>query len=425
MSNLVNRGKDTIKQHRKIFENFSWVAALELFVIVAPLITYPYLTGVLGLELYGYIITAQVLVGYATLIIDFGSNSVVAKHVSINRNDKTMLSEIVSSVLIVRGFLCAVCFVIYCGIVALIPSYRSHYVLFLLSYGLTLNDVLFPRYFFQGIENMKVSSLINIGIKLLFILLVFLLVKTEGDYLLVPVLYTIGYTLAGIVSMYLIFNKMGLRFYKPPISRMMIYVKDSSSIFATNLITTIKDYFNYFLLGGFSGMSNVVVYDLGVKINVIINKPIGVISQVLFPRFAQNRDERKLNKIMWGVFWMTLGVVVIINIFMPWIVDFFLHEKIDLLPLRIFSISPIFLSVSSFLASNFFVAFSHNKYLLYSIIITTIAYLGALGLVAVTDHMSSVYSFVSISLFSYFVEFLYRVIIKEKLMRKEENASTK
>lgn len=419
MPNLIDRSRDTIKRHHTIFENFSWVAALEVFVLIAPLITYPYLTKVLGLELYGYIITAQVLVGYATLIIDFGSNSVVAKHVSINRDDKMMLSEIVSSVFTIRSFLCVVCFVVYCGVVALIPSYREHYLLFLCSYGLTFNDVLFPRYFFQGIEKMRISSIINIGIKLLFILLVFVIVKSPDDYLFVPLLYTLGYTIAGISSMYIIFNKMKIRFYIPPLNRMMIYVKDSSSIFATNLITTIKDYFNYFLLGGFSGMANVVVYDLGVKINVIINKPIAVISQVLFPRFAKNQDEKKLNLITWAVFGMTALVVLIINIFLPWIVEFFLHKEIDLLPLRIFSLSPVFLSVSSFLASNFFVAFSHNKYLLYSIIVTTVAYLGALGFVAITGHMSSVYSFVSISLFSYFVEFLYRVMTKEKLMRKE------
>ena len=417
MPSIINRGKDTIKRHRTVFENFSWVAAFEVFMLIAPLITYPYLTKVLGLELYGYIITAQVLVGYATLIIDFGSNSVVTKHVSINRNNNAMLSEIVSSVFVIRSFLCLICFVVYCGVVAVIPSYRTHFSLFLCTYGLTFNDVLFPRYFFQGIERMRISSIINIGIKLLFILLIFIVVRNEEDYLFVPLLYTLGYTLAGAVSMYIIFNRMGISFYIPPINRMMVYVKDSSSIFATNVITTIKDYFNYFLLGGYSGMSNVVIYDLGVKINVLINKPIGVISQVLFPRFAKNQDERKLTIITWAVCGMTFVAVLLVNIFLPWIVEFFLHKEIDLLPLRIFSISPIFLCVSSFLASNFFVAFSYNRYLLYSIIITTVAYLGALGLVALRGQMSSVYSFVTISLFSYFVEFLYRVITKVRLMR--------
>ena len=121
---------------------------------------------------------------------------------------------------------------------------------------------------------------------------------------------------------------------------------------------------------------------------------------------------------IWIVLGITLMAVLFVNIYMYWIVDFFLHTTIDLLSLRIFSLAPIFLAVSSFLASNFFVAFNHNKYMLYSIIITTIAYLIGLGFVMLIDRMNSVYSFVSISLFSYFVEFLFRVFSKARLVCK-------
>lgn len=421
INNYIDKGKNVVKRNKTILENMSWVTVVEVFILIAPLITYPYLVKVLGMELYGIIISAQVLASYATIIIDFGSNSVVAKHVSINRNNKEMLSEIVCSVFTVRSFLWLVCLPIYCAVVFLVPVYRGYWVLFLISYGLTLNDVLFPRYFFQGIENMRISSIINIAIKLFFILLVFVLVKEVSDYLMVPILYTLGYALAGVVSMYIVFGRMKIHFAIPPVKRMMVYVKDSSAIFATDLICTIKDKFNYILLGGFSGMANVVVYDLGIKLNVIIVKPVQIIGQVLFPRFAKTKNSKKLNQMTLVVFILALLSAIVVNIFLPWIVDFFLHTEIDLLPLRIFTLAPVFLSVSSFLSSNFFIAFGYNKYMLYSILVTTGAYLVALGFVAFTHQLSSVYSFVSISLFSYFIEFVYRMITKIRLMQKEQS----
>lgn len=410
--------KKTVRRHKTILENMSWVAVVEVFMLIAPLITYPYLVKVLGMELYGLFITAQVLAGYATLIIDFGSNSVVAKHVSVNRDNKQMLSEIVCSVFSVRTFLWLACLPVYCGIVMLVPSYRENWFLFFITYGLTLNDVLYPRYFFQGIEKMRISSIINIGVKLFFILLVFVVVRSQDDLIKVPVLYTIGYGLAGLVSMLIIFGKMKIRFAIPPINRMMIYVKDSLAIFATDLIRTVKDKFNYFFIGGYSGMSNVVIYDLGMKLNSILVKPAQIISQVLFPRFAKTRNTRKLNIMTWVVLGITVLAVTVTNVFLPWIAEFFLHTSVDLMPLRIFSIAPVLLSVSSFISHNFFVAYGYNKYMLYSIIVTTIGYLFALGFVAVTHRMSSVYSFVCISLFSYFVELVYRLITKERLVRK-------
>lgn len=419
MNKIFNKGINVARQHKTILDNLSWVTAVEVFTLLAPLITYPYLVKVLGMDLYGYIITAQVLASYVTLIIDFGSNSVVAKHVSINRDNNEMLSEIVCSVFTVRSFLWIICLPVYCGIVALVPSYREFWLLFLLTYGTTLNDVLFPRYFFQGIEKMKISSVINISIKFFFIALIFILVHNQDDLLMVPVLYTIGYTLAGIASMYIIFGKMRIRFAIPPVNRMMIYVKDSSEIFATDLVCTIKDKLNYFFLGGYSNMANVVVYDLGSKLNGIVVKPTQIISQVFFPRFAKSRDVKKVNMMIWVVMGIAIGVVIMLNIFMPWIVEFFLHKEIDLMPLRVFSLAPIFLSASSFIGHNYLIAFGHNKYMLYSILVTTAGYLLALGFVAYTHRMSSVYSFVSISLFSYFVEFIYRIVAKKRLVQKE------
>ena len=420
ISKYFKGGKNKLSRHKTVLVNFSWMTVLEVFMLLAPLITYPYLVRVLGMELYGLILTAQVLTSYATIIIDFGSNIVLTKHVSINRNNKEMLSEIVSSVLIVRSFLWLICIPIYCAVFVFVPMYREWWPLFLITYGMTLNDVLFPLYFFQGIEKMRISSIMNISIKLFFIIFVFILVRRPKDYLLVPALYTIGYALVGVTSMYLIFVKMDINLKCPPIKRMMIYVKDSSSIFATDIICTIKDKLNYFLLGGFSGMANVVVYDLGLKINTLIGKPAQIVSQVFMPRFAKTKNEKKLRIMTWYVFGVTLLFIIIINMFLPSIVGLFINTHIDLIPLRIYSLSPLFFSVSVFLANNFFIAFGYNRYLLYCILITSVSYLMALGIVFITNQMASVYSFISISLFSYMIEFLYRIIMKIRLVRNRK-----
>ena len=94
--------KKNIEKNKVLLENMSYLAILEVFILIAPLITYPFLVKSLGMEIYGLVITAQALASYASKIIDFGSNRVCAKHVSINREDKNKLSEIVNSVFFVR-----------------------------------------------------------------------------------------------------------------------------------------------------------------------------------------------------------------------------------------------------------------------------------------------------------------------------------
>ena len=225
--------------------------------------------------------------------------------------------------------------------------------------------------------------------------------------------------LGGIFSLYIIVSRLCIHFQKPKLENMFFYVKDSSAIFATQLITTIKDKLNYLFVGTFAGMSNVVIYDLGLKLNSLILKPVSILMVVLFPRMAKTRNVNNLIKSMCIAVPLVFLLVVLINLFLPWIVRFFMGtDNIDFLPLRLFSISPILLSASILLANNYFVAFGHNKYVLYSIIITTSAYLIALALLFFTNHINTIYAFVSISLFSHAVELIYRACVFLKMNKR-------
>lgn len=403
--------QDFLNRYSSILKNISWIALVEIVVLLTPLITYPYLVRVLGKELYGYVITAQVLSSYATIIVDFGSNAVCAKHVSINRSNPLMLSEIVCSVLTIRTILWFVCFAIYMGVVIIIPAYRSVLLLFLYTYFMVLNDVLFPRYFFQGIEDMKMVSLISVFTKLFFVGMIFILIRDKSDYLWIPILYSLGFALGGVFALWKIFVSMRIKFAFPRWERMRNYINDSMPILTTDLICTIKDKFNYQLLGFYVGMGEVVIYDLGFKLNSLLAKPTSIITTVLFPRFAKNKNFKKLKISILINFSFTLLLCILLNIFLAEIVAFFLNESIELWPIRLLSLAPVFLSVSIMIYQNFFVAFGFTKYVLYSILVTTTAYLSLLLVMMFTNSLNSLYSFVFLAIASYLVEMIYRICI--------------
>ena len=99
---------------------------------------------------------------------------------------------------------------------------------------------------------------------------------------MVPIIYSIGYFVGGIISLYEIVYKMNIKLIKPSLNSAMIYLKDSSSIFATDLVCTIKDKLSYLLVGTFVGMSDVVIYDLGLKLHGIAAKPYMLICTLCF-----------------------------------------------------------------------------------------------------------------------------------------------
>ena len=413
--------KQLYKRNYNIFQNLTYITLLQLFVMVTPLITYPYLIRVLGKELYGWVITAQIMASYCSVFIDFGFKSVSAKHISIWRHDKNKVSEIVSSILFIQWLIWIVCFIIYLLIIYLIPSYREHIWLFIFSFGLTFNELLFPQYYFQGIEKMKYITLLNVVIRLVFVILIFFVVHSADDYVYVPLLSAIGYILGGIWALYIIFVKHKICFHFPSCSSVAFYLKDASPIFFTDVICTIKDKLNYLLLGGCVGMKEVAIYDLGSKFTNVLVKPANIIATVLFPKMAKERNLMIFKKV---AMWLFLGIsilVVILNIFLPQIVHFFMSDKIDLTPIRIYSIAPVILGLSSLISSNLIIALGYNRYMLYSIIFTTCIYLSLLAMFYWMGYLNSVNAFIILTVVSYIGELLYRLLIVSKI-RKQEGA---
>lgn len=422
MNSLKTR--ELLKHNKRLIENFSYVSLLQIFILVSPLITYPYLVGVLGKDLYGVIITAQVLTSYGTIIINFGTDGVCAKYVSVNRNNTEKLSRIFSNIFFARTVLWLICLLIYIVIVCAIPEYRLHFILFVLTFGYTLNEWIFPQYLFQGLEKMKTSTLISISIKVFFICLIFFVVRDKDDYIFVPLLYSIGFLLGGIYSLWYVVRKLGISFVKPNRDEMIYYLKESSPLFATDIICTIKDKLNYFIIGS-ACMGNVVVYDLGVKLTAILAKPVSIISTVLFPRFAKTKNVTMFKRILLAVFCLSLVLVVLTNCFLPQISFFFLHDSIDCFPLRVFTLAPLFLSVSSFIFHNLFVAFGYNKYGFYSIIITTIGYMVILFVMFITNQMNSLIAFILLAVSCYFIELIYRLSMSFSILKKEKSIHEK
>ena len=181
--------KINTERNRTLVQNISYITILQVFNVIAPLITYPYLVRVIGRDMYGVFITAQVLVSYISLFVIWGSDSVCAKYISIYRDDKQKLSEIFSSVFVGRAVVWLIGLAVFLLIVLLTPTYRESCLIFTLTYGMAVYDVLFPQYLFQGLEKMKYATFVVVMVKSFFIVLIFALVKDSSDLYLVPGLH--------------------------------------------------------------------------------------------------------------------------------------------------------------------------------------------------------------------------------------------
>lgn len=397
--------------YAKILENFSYLTILQAFSLFLPLITYPYLVKILGFEVYGLVIFAQVIAINISIFVNFGFNISGTKLIAQNRDNLIDLSKTVSSIYITKFFIWITCFLAYCGVICFIPFLRDNWNLYLISFFLTLNELLFPTWFFQGCEKMKYITFINITVRLLFVMLIFILVKDKNDYLIVPILNSSGALIAGLIAMYFVFIKEKVCFVRQSYVVLKGFFVDSIPVFISTLSVQIYVSVSKLFVGAFLGMSEVAIYDLAEKITIVFKTPINMISQAVFPKISIDKRVTFINKIML----FSAGYSLIAFLFLTFIAEkiiFILSGQYSLEAkniVMILSASAILVTFNIFLGSNRLIPFNLDKIFLKNTIFSCLFFvIGLFSLIFINKINVYTIAYMSLLTESFtFILFLY------------------
>ncbi len=282
--------RERVERHKILVQNFSYLSILQIFNLIIPLITYPYLIRVVGKETYGLVVFAQAVIGYLVILIGFGFNISGTKEVSVYRNDKERLSKIVSSVFIIKSLLFLGSLIILSTILYFIPKAKGYELLFYLTLWICIYDIIFPVWYFQGIEQMKYITYITLVSRITFLVLIFVFIHSEEDYLLIPIINGLGALLAGITSLYILFIKHRIKLIIPSYKFVKKLFVNSVPIFLSNVSIRLYVTTNKVIMGAFLGMSEVAYYDLAEKVTNVLKVPQGILGQTLFPKVSKDKN---------------------------------------------------------------------------------------------------------------------------------------
>jgi len=273
----------TKEEYRRIFSNFLSLSFLQAANYILPLITLPYLVRVLGPEKFGLISFAQAFTAYFQIITDYGFNLSATREISINRENKEKVSEIFSSVMFIKFGLLFVSLVLMSVILFSFNKFRQDWLIYYLTFGMVLGQTLFPVWFFQGMERMKYITFLNIVAKLIFTFAIFVFVKHESNYLYVPLLNSIGFIIAGILSLWIIFKNFEIDFKISGLEEIKYHLKEGWYIFISTISGNLYGQGNILILGLFSSNEVIGYYAAAQKIVIALISLFQVISQSIFP----------------------------------------------------------------------------------------------------------------------------------------------
>jgi len=158
-------------ERKRLLSNFFSLSALQVVNSLLPLIVVPYLYTTLGANKFGLIVFAQVVVSYFGLFVNYGFNFSATKEISVHRDNKRKISEIYSSVTTIKFVFTVSAFLAFLLMIFNIDRFSEDWKLYLFTFGSIIESILFPVWFFQGMERMKYITLLNITAKLIFTIL--------------------------------------------------------------------------------------------------------------------------------------------------------------------------------------------------------------------------------------------------------------
>lgn len=279
---------------RSLVESIFSLYILQGLNYIIPMATLPYLVRVLGMEMYGMMAFAQSFAQYFVQLTDYGFNLSATRAIAKQNDNRPVVSLIFCSVLVIKLLLTLVGALILIAVIGLVARFRQNSAFFFVAYAAVVGGVLFPTWFFQGMEQMRYISVV-IGIsRLLGAVALFVFVHRPSDALLALGIQSIVPVFSGVIGLWIAFRKFHLHFVRPPLSDLKLALVEGWHLFISQAAVSLYTNTNVFLVGLLAGNLQAGYFSAAEKLIRAAQGLITPISQAVFPHVnalaARSRD---------------------------------------------------------------------------------------------------------------------------------------
>jgi PST family polysaccharide transporter len=294
-----NKTPEAERMSRRVVGNAASLVSMQVASYVLPLITVPYLLRVLGPERFGLIAFSQAVMTYFVTLNDYGFNLSATRELAICRADRRLKSELYFSVMAIKAALCLISLLSLCGIVHYVPRFHVNSAVFYASFLIVVGNMLFPAWFFQGIEKLYWISVVNMAAGLAFTATIFLVVRTSSDYVLAAFIQSGGRLAAGILGVIIIFWSEDLEVRCPTFAQMRQKLVDGWHLFLLQISVSLFISSITVVLGLVRSMTEVGYFSAANKILNAGQAVMSGIGQAMYPHVCSLASRSRAGAIIY------------------------------------------------------------------------------------------------------------------------------
>ncbi len=353
-----------------IKKNYILNVGNQMVNILATLASTPYLSRVLGAEGIGAFSYAESIVSYFIMTAILGTGTYAPREISYVQDDIEKRSRVFLEVITLRAITTAVMLTV------LVLSTHNKAIFMLMS--INLIAVAFDvSWFFQGMEDFEKIVIRNMGFKILYMLNIFIFIKSPEDLLK----YTFGSAVLNLIT------NISLLFYVPRyVRRIKISeinpfrnIEAVLSLFIPTIAIQIYTIFDKTMLGVFTETDfENGYYEQSMKMVKVIEVTMTALSAVMAPRIGYFFSKSRLDEVKeyllkaYRFVWLisiplAFGIMGISDNIIPWFMGPG-YDKVSLL-LKILPVLTVIIGVSQVTGIQYLVPTNRQKLLTKSVFI--------------------------------------------------------
>lgn len=298
----------------RLFGNISSLLVLQGANYILPFIAVPYLVRVLGPEKFGLMAFAQAFIAFFIVFVDYGFNLSATQSIAVHRDNPRRVMEIFSAVMIIKCFFMLAGFLIMAGIVYIVPTFRTYWMLYWVSYLAVVGSVFFPTWLFQGMERMRDIATFTITVRALLIVGIFLYVNDANDYVIAAALQSATLVLAGILSWPVVLKLLADHPRMPSRALLVAELRSGWHVFVSISATNLYTASNTIILGLIAGNTAVGYFSAAEKIIKAMHGLWQPISQAIYPHISTMAAQSRTHALVFiqkSLYW--LGAITFIS----------------------------------------------------------------------------------------------------------------
>lgn len=227
---------------REKIYNFGIYGFGQAVNLISPLLIVPYIVSVCGESGLGKAGVGFSFALIAIVLVDGGSYINGTKEIVINKDNRDLLEERFNTIYLAKLLLLLMVLAMCSAVIFLVPFFHDDRLQLLLSLLIVVGQFLNPTWFFQGIQDFKWISAINVISKGIYIAAVFLFIKAPGQYILINAFLGMGMIMAGAAGFYRICMLYRIDLRKVSPSKALALMRSEFSLSVSQLFFSFYQY---------------------------------------------------------------------------------------------------------------------------------------------------------------------------------------